>query len=61
MIDGKEIKNHLPYIPRGPAFREVMDEQERWMISHPGAPKEPLVEHLMRTFSDYSTPPYTGD
>lgn len=53
LVDGQEMKELLPHIPRGPAFRDVMDEQESWMITHPGAQKDPLVYHLRTVFSDY--------
>ena len=56
LIDGKEMKQILPYIPRGPAFREVMDEQERWMVTRPGGSKEPLVEYIKEIFTDYTKP-----
>ena len=53
LLDGKSIKDVLPKIPKGPAFRDVMDEQERWMIGNPGAGVEFLVRHLEKTFPDY--------
>ena len=37
-----------------------MDEQERWIITHPGASKEPLVKHLEETFSEYTKPSPPG-
>ena len=54
LMDGIEVKKILPRIPRGPAFRDVMEEQENWMIIHPGAGKEFLAKHLVETFSDYT-------
>ena len=60
MVDGQEIKQLLPYIPRGPALRDVMDEQERWITTHPGASKDPLIEHLGTVFSEYTKPPAGG-
>ena len=51
------MKEVLPYIPRGPAFRDVMDEQDKWMVTHPGGNKGPLIEHLKLEFSDYTVPP----
>jgi tRNA nucleotidyltransferase/poly(A) polymerase len=55
LMDGKEIKVVLPAIPTGPAFRPVMEEQENWMISHPGAGAEFLVKHLLETFPEYAS------
>lgn len=55
LIDGKEMKadNILPNIPKGPIFREIMDEQEDWMTTHPGGSKEALVRHMRESFHDY--------
>jgi hypothetical protein len=55
LIDGKKMKSKeiLPNIPKGPVFRVVMDEQECWMITHPGGSKEALVKHLRDVFIDY--------
>lgn len=44
----------LPKIPKGPAFRDVMEEQETWMILHPGAGEDFLVKHLTEKFPDYA-------
>lgn len=43
----------LPNLPKGPEFREVMEEQESWMISNPGASKVALVENLRARFPEY--------
>lgn len=54
IMDGKTIKEILPAIPVGPAFRDVMEEQENWMIVHPGAGEEFLVKHMMEKFPEYT-------
>jgi len=54
LLDGRQIKNVLPKIPKGPAFRDVMVEQETWMILHPGAGEEFLVKHLTEKFPYYA-------
>lgn len=55
LLDGGEIKSKvLPLLPRGPVFRDVMDEQTSWMVSHPGAKKEDLVDYLRSVFPEYS-------
>ena len=54
LLSGNEIKNVLPRIPKGPAFRDVMEEQESWMILHPGASTDFLVKHLSEKFPDYT-------
>ena len=55
IIDGKEMKSEdvLPNIPKGPIFREIMDAQEDWMITHPGGSREGLIRHLREIFSEY--------
>ena len=54
LLGGNEVKEILPSIPKGPAFRDVMEEQEKWMILHPGASAEILVKHLAEKFPDYA-------
>jgi hypothetical protein len=41
-------------LPRGPEFREVMEEQDNWMTIHPGASKEALAKHLRAQFPEYN-------
>jgi len=54
LLDGGAIKKSvLPRIPKGPAFRDVMEEQTDWMATHPGADADALVLHLKRTFPDF--------
>ena len=57
LVDGQKMKELLPYIPRGPAFGDVMDEQDRWMVTHPGANEGPLIDHLRQVFPDFAEPP----
>jgi tRNA nucleotidyltransferase/poly(A) polymerase len=55
LLDGEEIKHAiLPNLPRGPIFREVMDEQEDWMTAHPDGAKEALSKHLGEEFSEFA-------
>jgi hypothetical protein len=60
LVGGQEMKKILPFIPPGPAFRDVMEEQEQWMTTHPGAKKEALAEHLKTIFPEFVKPPTTG-
>jgi len=55
LIDGREMKQDgvLPNIPKGPVFREIMDEQSNWMITHPGADKNALIQHLHDVFPEF--------
>ncbi len=55
LIDGREMTSEhiLPNIPKGPVFREIMDEQVNWMTTHPGTTKDGLIVHLREVFSEY--------
>jgi len=55
LIDGRELKSEgvLPNIEHGPIFREIMDEQIRWMTTHPGGKKHNLVAHLREVYSEF--------
>jgi hypothetical protein len=55
LINGGEMQKVLPNLPKGPEFREVMEEQECWMIAHPGGAKLALVENLRAKFPEYCT------
>ena len=54
-IDGNDIISDgvLPNIPKGPIFREVMDEQTNWMTTHPCGTKKSLIKHLREVFKEY--------
>jgi hypothetical protein len=54
IVNGGEMKKVLPNLPKGPEFREVMEEQDDWMATHPGASKEALAEHLRTQFPEYN-------
>ena len=54
LLDGGAMKELLPRIPKGPAFRDVMEEQSIWMVSHPGAPVQALQKHMLQVFPDYA-------
>jgi tRNA nucleotidyltransferase/poly(A) polymerase len=55
MADGETVLRILPALPKGPAFRDVMDEQVDWMVTHPGANLEALTKHLQAKFEMYAT------
>jgi hypothetical protein len=55
LIDGDAVRSILPKIPRGPAFRAVMDEQRDWLTLHPGAGVKALEAHLKNSFPEYAT------
>uniref|UniRef100_A0A7S4J078 Poly A polymerase head domain-containing protein n=1 Tax=Odontella aurita TaxID=265563 RepID=A0A7S4J078_9STRA len=54
LIDGVEMKSEvLRDIPKGPVFRDIMNEQERWMTTHPGGGRDALVKHMRETFPKF--------
>ena len=54
LVDGSVMKAEvLRGIPKGPAFREVMDEQERWMVTHPGGTRGGLRRHMREMFPNF--------
>eukprot|EP00547_Thalassionema_nitzschioides_P001569 CAMPEP_0194209746 /NCGR_PEP_ID=MMETSP0156-20130528/7760_1 /TAXON_ID=33649 /ORGANISM="Thalassionema nitzschioides, Strain L26-B" /LENGTH=662 /DNA_ID=CAMNT_0038936961 /DNA_START=341 /DNA_END=2329 /DNA_ORIENTATION=+ len=53
IMDGREVKKVLPKIPKGPIFREIMDEQDSWMTVNPGGSKDALILHLQKVFSSF--------
>lgn len=53
LLDGDALKELLPNIPKGPTFREIMDEQADWMITHPGADSKALSAYLLELFPNY--------
>lgn len=54
LLNGGEIKKILPNIPPGPIFREVMDEQQSWMTTHPCGSQEALEVHMKNVFVDFT-------
>ena len=54
LLDGIAVKKLLPGLPKGPAFRHVMDEQLKWMTGHPGSDLDSLSAHLLEVFADYA-------
>jgi tRNA nucleotidyltransferase/poly(A) polymerase len=47
------IKQILPGLPKGPKFRDVMDEQWNWMMKHPGSNIKALTSHLQIVFAPF--------
>jgi len=54
LMDGVEITKVLPNIPKGPTFRDVMNEQEKWMTLHPCAGADILARHLAQIYPEYA-------
>ena len=57
LLDGGAVKKILTNIPKGPAFRQVVEEQMDWIVTHPGVvDEEALAIHLKLVFPDYCSP-----
>jgi len=58
LINGDEIKGQtiLPKLPFGPVFRDVMNEQVKWMRTHPCGGRGGLIKHLRNCFPQYCDP-----
>jgi hypothetical protein len=56
LINGSELisQDVLPNVPKGPIFREIMDEQKDWMITHPGGGRNMLIAHLRDLYPEYA-------
>jgi len=54
LMDGVEVTKVLPNIPKGPTFRDVMNEQERWMTLHPCAGADILARYLAQIYPEYA-------
>jgi tRNA nucleotidyltransferase/poly(A) polymerase len=61
VADGNRISKILPWVPKGPIFREVMDEQMNWMVTHPGAGIESLEAHLKAAFPKSAVAPHSAN
>ncbi|KAL7579326.1 hypothetical protein ACA910_014004 [Epithemia clementina (nom. ined.)] len=56
LLDGDDMKKILNDIPKGPAFRQVVEEQMDWIVMHPGVDDtEALIMHMQLVFPDYYT------
>ena len=53
LLDGDAVKRILPRLPKGPPFRQAMDEQMDWITMHPGGGKVALEMYLRQAFPDY--------
>ncbi|CAM9419886.1 unnamed protein product [Phaeothamnion confervicola] len=53
-LDGNELQALLPRLPRGPAFKAVVDEQVRWMLCHPDGTRDDAVAHVRNAFAEYT-------
>lgn len=55
LLDGVEMRKEgiLPNIPRGPIFKEIMDEQASWITTHPGGDRESLIRHLREVYDEF--------
>jgi len=58
LINGDDMKGKtiLPKLPYGPVFRDVMNEQIKWMRTHPCGGRRGLIKHLRNSFPQYCDP-----
>ncbi|PHJ16988.1 trna nucleotidyltransferase poly polymerase family protein [Cystoisospora suis] len=54
LLDGHELKTRcLKNLPKGPAFKEVLDAQVRWQLAHPEGSVEEFELFLSQAFPNY--------
>jgi tRNA nucleotidyltransferase/poly(A) polymerase len=65
MLNGSQVQKILPRIPKGVAFKSIMNAQEQWQVSNNNAwtlteslnignQRQDLIEHLKLTFPEYT-------
>jgi tRNA nucleotidyltransferase/poly(A) polymerase len=54
VVDGDAVRAILPSIPKGPAFRCVMDAQRDWLTLHPGAGGRAVESYLKSSFPEFA-------
>jgi hypothetical protein len=53
LIDGRRLVSLLPNLPRGPLYRNIMDDQIEHMIKHPGISVEALEDWVRTMYKQY--------
>ncbi|CEM20320.1 unnamed protein product [Vitrella brassicaformis CCMP3155] len=53
-LDGNAVKSVLPKLPKGPKFKEVMDEQVVWMLGHPEGTADECRAFIKERFADFA-------
>lgn len=52
LVDGRAVAKVLPKLPRGPIVGEIMKQQVRWQLSHPGLTVGSCSEWILKKYGD---------
>lgn len=52
LVDGRAVAKVLPKLPRGPLVGEIMNQQVRWQLSHPGLTVGSCSEWILKKYGD---------
>jgi len=52
LVDGRAVAKVLPNLPRGPLVGEIMHQQVRWQLSHPGLTVGSCSEWILKEYGD---------
>eukprot|EP00611_Tribonema_gayanum_P024905 TRINITY_DN5576_c0_g1_i1.p1 TRINITY_DN5576_c0_g1~~TRINITY_DN5576_c0_g1_i1.p1 ORF type:complete len:337 (-),score=162.36 TRINITY_DN5576_c0_g1_i1:237-1247(-) len=55
-IDGVGIGKLLPGLPKGPVFKEILDDQIEWILRNPYGSEGEVKEHVMHKYAQYLCP-----
>ncbi|EPR58804.1 tRNA nucleotidyltransferase/poly(A) polymerase family protein [Toxoplasma gondii GT1] len=53
LCDGHRVKTLLKNLPKGPLFKEILDEQIKWQLAHPAGTAAACEEYLRTKYSTY--------
>ncbi|PFH33663.1 tRNA nucleotidyltransferase/poly(A) polymerase family protein [Besnoitia besnoiti] len=53
LCDGHKVKQLLKNLPKGPVFKEVLDDQVRWQLANPTGTAEECEAYLLTKYSAY--------
>ncbi|CBZ55424.1 hypothetical protein NCLIV_058470 [Neospora caninum Liverpool] len=53
LCDGHRVKTLLKNLPKGPLFKEILDEQIKWQLGHPAGTAAEYEEYLTGKYSAY--------
>ncbi|KEP65822.1 UNVERIFIED_CONTAM: tRNA nucleotidyltransferase/poly(A) polymerase family protein [Hammondia hammondi] len=53
LCDGHRVKTLLKNLPKGPLFKEILDEQIKWQLGHPAGTAAECEEYLTTKYSIY--------
>jgi hypothetical protein len=53
LLSGIDVLRLLPSLPKGPIFRDVMEDQISWMIMHPDLGPERIKGFLLEKYAEF--------